>query len=107
MPSYRNACYKVEQLILGKKAHYLLKKGNSYQLYAGEKLGKMLCSLLLPKQINLKEERFLLACDFRSPIRGQLAPLPLCLWQGKNIMVEEYGRGKLLTLYQEKSRGRE
>jgi ATP-dependent DNA ligase len=44
---------------------------------------------------NFKEEGFLLAQGFQR-FHGQLAPLLLGLWQGRN-MVGGRGRGKLLT----------
>jgi hypothetical protein len=44
-----------------------------------------------PEKINLKEERYIMTHDFSSWSVGS---------QGRTIMVEGHGRGKLLTLWQ-------
>lgn len=45
---------------------------------------------------NLMEERFILAHSSEVSVHGHLPQLLRCA-EGRNIMVEEYGRGKLLT----------
>lgn len=61
----------------------------------------LLCDQI-SEESNLKQERFLLAPGFR----GWPAPLVLGLCQGRNILTEVCGRGKLLTSWRVGSRGK-
>jgi hypothetical protein len=46
------------------------------------------------EKINLKKERSVLT---HGSVHGQLVPLLLSLWQGRNTMVDGHGGAKLLT----------